>query len=321
MGRNTTASGDYSTAMGAFTAASGSYSTALGWNTTASGDFSTAMGAATTASGDFSTAMGNSTTASGDSATAMGRFTTASGDYSMAMGRLARARHDGSFVWADTQNTDFESAQVNQFSIRASGGVRLSDDTPALSFGSNARQMINLFGTSYGIGVQSGTTYFRTATRFSWYAGGVHNDTQNSPGTGGETLMTLTSGGLVVAGTVVSASDRNTKENITAVDPREVLEKVSALPIARWNYKHDQGTPHLGPMAQDFHAAFGVGPDDKHISMVDADGVALAAIQGLNQKVEQLGGELKRRDAENTELKARLTNLEKLITNLSPKGN
>ena len=65
-------------------------------------------------------------------------------------------------------------------------------------------------------------------------------------------------------------------------------------------------------MAQDFHAAFAVGQDDKHISMVDADGVALAAIQGLNQKVEQLSAELKRRDAENANLKQRLEALEKL---------
>jgi len=65
-------------------------------------------------------------------------------------------------------------------------------------------------------------------------------------------------------------------------------------------YKFDSTTKHLGPVAQDFHAAFGLGTDDKHIATVDADGVALAAIQGLNQKVME---ELKRRDAENAVLK------------------
>jgi hypothetical protein len=152
--------------------------------------------------------------------------------------------------------------------------------------------------------------YFRSNSRFSWYDGGTHSATQNSPGTGGTVLMTLTSGGLTVNGTFVSASDRNTKENIVAVDPRAVLEQVAALPIARWNYKHDQETPHLGPMAQDFHAAFGVGPDDKHIATVDADGVALAAIQGLNQK---LTDELKQKGTEITELKQRLEKLERLM--------
>jgi hypothetical protein len=175
--------------------------------------------------------------------------------------------------------------------------------------------MINLYDDTYGIGIQTSTMYFRSNSRFSWYDGGTHSATQNSPGTGGTVLMTLTSGGLTVNGTFVSASDRNTKENIVAVDPRAVLEKVAALPIARWNYKHDQVTPHLGPMAQDFYAAFGVGPDDKHITTVDADGVALAAIQGLNQKLEQ---RLEQKETEITELKQRLTALEQLVARKNP---
>ncbi len=116
--------------------------------------------------------------------------------------------------------------------------------------------------------------------------------------------------GLTVNGTLVSTSDRNAKENFQAVDAQEVLAKVAALPVSRWNYKEDKSQQHLGPMAQDFYAAFGVGPDDKHIATVDAEGVALAAIQGLNQKLEETRAELKRRDAENAELKVRLEKLE-----------
>lgn len=63
--------------------------------------------------------------------------------------------------------------------------------------------------------------------------------------------------------------------------------KVAQLPIQTWAYKSDPHTKHLGPVAQDFHAAFGLGTDDKHIATVDADGVAVAAIQGLNQKLEE----------------------------------
>ena len=66
-------------------------------------------------------------------------------------------------------------------------------------------------------------------------------------------------------------------------------------------------------MAQDFHAAFGVGPDDKHIATVDADGVALAAIQGLNAKVEAQKGQLEQKHTEITELKTRLEKLERLM--------
>jgi hypothetical protein len=123
------------------------------------------------------------------------------------------------------------------------------------------------------------------------------------------------SSALQVVGTVTATafnptSDRNAKENFAPVSPREVLDKVTALPISRWNFKGDVATDHVGPMAQDFHAAFGVGTDERHIATVDADGVALAAIQGLNQKLTE---ELKQKGTEITELKARLDKLEALI--------
>jgi Skp family chaperone for outer membrane proteins len=74
----------------------------------------------------------------------------------------------------------------------------------------------------------------------------------------------------------------------------------------------------MGPMAQDFHAAFGLGSDDKHIATVDADGVALAAIQGLNQKVEsarrQTESRLQELEAENHALRQRLERLERLLS-------
>jgi hypothetical protein len=79
-------------------------------------------------------------------------------------------------------------------------------------------------------------------------------------------------------------SDRNVKERFESVDSRAVLAAVLGLPIERWSYR---GEPlrHLGPMAQDFTAAFGLGADDRHIFPLDAAGVALAAIQGLYQMV------------------------------------
>jgi hypothetical protein len=127
-------------------------------------------------------------------------------------------------------------------------------------------------------------------------------------------------GGNAYAKAFVSTSDRNAKENFTPVSPASVLDKVLSLPISRWNFKTDTGTPHLGPMAQDFYAAFGVGPDDKHIATVDADGVALAAIQGLNEKVEngkrKAETRIQKLEAENTELKERLAALEQLLRRL-----
>lgn len=106
----------------------------------------------------------------------------------------------------------------------------------------------------------------------------------------------------VVAGGVKLTCDRNTKANLTEVDARQVLEKLAGMPIQNWNYKTDPtGVRHIGPTSQDFQAAFGLnGDDDIHISAVDAQGIALAAIQGLNEKLQ----------AENAELRTNLASLE-----------
>jgi trimeric autotransporter adhesin len=123
-------------------------------------------------------------------------------------------------------------------------------------------------------------------------------------------LMILNSHGLRVNGTFVSASDRNVKRDFAPVDSRSVLEKVVSMPLQTWAYKLDPATRHLGPVAQDFKAAFDLGADDKTIATVDADGVALAAIQGLNQKLEQKEDEIRA-------LKTRLDDLEKLVESIS----
>ncbi|NJP04919.1 MAG: hypothetical protein HC837_04455, partial [Chloroflexaceae bacterium] len=110
--------------------------------------------------------------------------------------------------------------------------------------------------------------------------GGVRFVT-NSAGTTG---CSIAAGG----GSWNCTSDRNAKANITPVDPQAVLNLVAQMPIVTWNYlSQADSIRHMGPMAQDFHAAFGLGENNTSISMVDADGVALAAIQGLHQLVEE----------------------------------
>ena len=130
--------------------------------------------------------------------------------------------------------------------------------------------------------------------------------------------------GGVSATAFVSTSDRNAKENFAPVSPLDVLNRVTALPIETWNFKDLHDGRHMGPMAQDFYAAFHLGNSDTTITTVDPDGVALAAIQGLNEKVEdgnektgdrmqKLETENQKLEAENADLKARLEKLEKLI--------
>jgi len=83
-------------------------------------------------------------------------------------------------------------------------------------------------------------------------------------------------------------SDRNSKTNIRPADTRTLLESVAALPINTWSYRTEPGVRHVGPMAQDFSAGFGLGDDNRVIAAVDASGVALASIQALYERVEKL---------------------------------
>ncbi|KAA0206545.1 hypothetical protein EDM80_16120 [bacterium] len=108
------------------------------------------------------------------------------------------------------------------------------------------------------------------------------------------------------------SSDRHGKDNVVPVDPRAVLERLVQVPIATWNYvSQAPQVRHMGPMAQDLHAAFGLGVSDRHISTVDADGIALAAIQGLNAKLEATVAEQAREIAALRErLDARLARLD-----------
>ena len=63
----------------------------------------------------------------------------------------------------------------------------------------------------------------------------------------------------------------------------DILAAVAELPISTWNYKSDPPrVRHMGPMAEDIYGIFGLGADEEHISPLDANGVALAAIQGLH---------------------------------------
>jgi len=116
------------------------------------------------------------------------------------------------------------------------------------------------------------------------------------------------------AGVWNSVSDRDAKEDFRAIQRREVLAKVVALPITRWRYKSEpESVQHLGPTAQDFHATFGLGESDRAIGAVDADGVALAAIQGLNDVIKEKEAEIHALKTKNHEIEQRLKKVEELL--------
>jgi hypothetical protein len=84
------------------------------------------------------------------------------------------------------------------------------------------------------------------------------------------------------SGTWSSLSDRHMKTGIVQVDDSRILDKLASLPVSEWSYTSERGVRHIGPMAQDFYAAFKVGEDDRHITTIDEDGVALAAVKALH---------------------------------------
>jgi hypothetical protein len=114
--------------------------------------------------------------------------------------------------------------------------------------------------------------------------------------------VTLAAGG----GTWASLSDRNAKTTIVPADDDGILARVATLPVSTWQYASERGVRHVGPMAQDFYAAFGVGADDRHITSIDEDGVALASIKALD-------GELHR---ENAGLRTRVAALESKVSEI-----
>lgn len=326
IGAAATATNAYSVSIGQATIANGQSSLAMGRSSEADGISSVAIGDGALATGQDSVAMGNGTTAGGLDSTAFGFFSSASGDYSTAMGHGAQATNSDCLVWSDNSSgTTFSSTTNNQVALCAQNGLMMQSDVgihlnaadrpiivrdwdPFGAFAPGYKQGIGRWGlfmepTILTLGIPNiSARYFQVAKY----------DTNGNYTT---LVMVDQSGNLATSGTITAngvllTSDRNVKEHIQPVSCADVLDKVAALPVSRWNYKSDRASAHIGPMAQDFQAAFQLGSDDKHISMVDEGGVALAAIQGLNQKLQ---AEVQEKDDEIAALKSRLDRLEQMV--------
>jgi len=272
LGYKPTASGDYSIAMGYEATATGITSVAIGDLTTASADQSTALGFVTKAKGGASTAMGFDTTASGIVSTAMGRSTLASGGTSTAMGNGTQALGQAATAMG------FGTVAGGDYST-AMGYYTVADGSYSLVMGSRVGSGGHLGSFIYGDASTRSDAHNTADNQFLAVAsGGVYFFT-NPDRTAGAGLPPGSSSWIVL-------SDRSAKTAVQPIDGREVLKKVTALPLNTWQYKtQDPKYRHMGPMAQDFYAAFRLGESDKGIDTVDADGVALAAIQGLNALV------------------------------------
>lgn len=162
--------------------------------------------------------------------------------------------------------------------------------------------------------------YTNTATGVTWGANMIGGSYRLlKAGTGITAFDLQGNGNLSIAGTLTQNSDRTTKHDIVAVQPEEILGKVLNLPISTWVRKGDEAR-HLGPMAQDFAAAFGLGEDDRHIATIDMAGVSLASIQALNGRmasaIAQKDAEIETLRQKSSDLAARVETLEKMISTL-----
>jgi hypothetical protein len=328
--RDHIASGNFSTIGGGQGNRAGTVSKAFA--TVSGGGFNTASGLASTVVG------GQSNTASGDrSAVLGGTDNVASGRDSIAVGCGAVATNAGSFVFSATaanpcgSDPFFSSIADNEFAVRSTGGARFVTavnvaGTPtqtvkinangAVDFSANPfEESIILPGAAKTIGTQPNIIYMRSPIDFFWFRGGSHSSTAGDPGVGGTVLASLTSGASAstVTGTfrvqvITATSDRNQKTAFETLSPTNILAKVAAMPVMLWSYKNETGTGvrHIGPVAQDFMRLFNVGYDDKSIATVDADGVAFAAIQGLNQKIDEKDARIEMLERELSAIKAKL---------------
>lgn len=166
----------------------------------------------------------------------------------------------------------------------------------------------------HGLYNNAGTLDYTNLMRINYTHTGGHGfftfngNSDNGPITVGNAGDGFGNGAYVSAGGVwTNASSKAFKESFGKIDVSAVLDKLVALPIQTWFYKsaRDEGQ-HMGPFAEDFADAFGLGHDEKHIATVDESGVALAAIQGLNRKVESENAKLRQ---QNAELQSRLERL------------
>jgi len=275
------AGGARNSATNVYSSVGGGYANTAGGAsaTVAGGDSNAAEGAAAAVGGGrFNDAAGyRSTVAGGYANDSTNNYTSVGGGYMNVAGGYAATVPGG-----------YLNAACGSYSLAAGYRAKATNDG-AFVWGDSSNQDVT--------STNNNSVTFRAAGGYRLFS--------NSGRTAG---VYLAPGGSSWS----TISDRNAKKNFAAVDDEAVLNKLAAIPLQHWNYlwEPDNATPNLGPMAQDFKAAFYPGRDDKSITTLEYDGVELAAIKGLNRKLDAEAARLR---AENADLKARIERLERLL--------
>jgi hypothetical protein len=325
-GNSSTNGGQHNIALGTnamFAANGGSFNIAMNnfslrYNT---GDYNIALGASSlweNTSGNRNIAIGFSTLqASKSSSQQVALGDSALYSYNGSIdGNLAIGAKAGWQLTSGSQNTvvgrsalSDGSFTINNVAIGFEAGKGLQGGGGNVFIGHSANAKNNIAGGSTAIGAEASAGHlnstavgyqanvtgsnrmaFGNESVLSWVFGrntvtagrALEVGTNNTNGNGAY---------LTTGGTWTNNSDINLKEDISKLSAQEVLQKIAGMQITRWKYK---GTNeyHIGPMAQDFYAAFQTGTDNKSISSIDPAGVSLLAIQALMEKIDALEKEI-----------------------------
>ncbi|PEN11489.1 hypothetical protein CRI94_15770 [Longibacter salinarum] len=215
----------------------------------------------------------------------------------------------GNYAW------DVAGNETNFFVRDVTGGASVGQEIiPFRIYPGASNGSLTVSDNSIGIGTTSPTTTLHLQSDTP----GLRVENTSS---GTDALALDENGNLTISGVLTEASSMHLKENRETVNTAEVLETLKSLPVETWNYRTDEdGIRHMGPMAQTFYAAFGLGVDEEHLAPLDVNGVALAAIQELLKRVESLESEaastenqVQELKAENQELSDRIARLERLV--------
>ena len=245
------------------------------------------MGSNSWASGLYSVAIGDGSSASGDHSTAMSSG-TATGSNSTAMGEATFAEGSHSMAMG------FRADAIGDYTTAIGSWASTNGQAGSFVYGDNST-------TSYVENTAPNQFLVRAA-------GGFRFRTSSDLSTG----CNLPAG----SGSWDCTSSRLLKTDFAPLDGEAVLTRVRELPVELWSYRAEPGVRHLGTFAEDFHRAFGLGPDATSIGSIDMDGVNLAAVKALEQRTRNLQEQVNAKDQEITGLNRQLAGLDQQLTDL-----
>ena len=333
VGNRAWAFGTSSVALGTSTYA-GHFASAVGGFADASGDKSTALGVGAKATATNSVAIGRAAWARSDGTISMGfaagfnnNVSVTDSPEAISIGNRSNIApgSPGAIAIGGDIDGDNKGAQATAPGAIAIGADMIADKAHTMSVGVpievirddgttkilvNEKSAGNSVRTLFNIICDTCTPGFRfnqlLPSNNTWYFRMLQsgNFSVDDPATGTKEAEFRSGGDLRIGGTLIQASSREIKTDFIELDSHDVLDKIDQLPITQWSYKKDQGkVKHIGPVAEDFYQAFGLGDSKTGISSVDTAGVALAAIKALNQEKDTEIAELK---AENVKLREKL---------------